>query len=107
MAEIISVMAETTSAMAEAIPEVAEGASATAAKAKERKATAAGQAAAKRHQQKKDHLSVVLRAENETRTRDPNLGKVVLYQLSYFRLIWRCKNTNFFFSTKLFLNFFY
>ena len=24
-------------------------------------------------------------AENETRTRDPNLGKVVLYQLSYFR----------------------
>ena len=23
-------------------------------------------------------------AENETRTRDPNLGKVVLYQLSYF-----------------------
>ncbi len=28
-----------------------------------------------------------LRAENETRTRDPNLGKVVLYQLSYFRKI--------------------
>ena len=27
------------------------------------------------------------RAENETRTRDPNLGKVVLYQLSYFRKI--------------------
>ena len=26
-----------------------------------------------------------LGAENETRTRDPNLGKVVLYQLSYFR----------------------
>ena len=26
-------------------------------------------------------------AENETRTRDPNLGKVVLYQLSYFRLL--------------------
>ncbi len=26
------------------------------------------------------------RAENGTRTRDPNLGKVVLYQLSYFRL---------------------
>ena len=25
-------------------------------------------------------------AENETRTRDPNLGKVMLYQLSYFRL---------------------
>ena len=27
-----------------------------------------------------------MRAENGTRTRDPNLGKVVLYQLSYFRL---------------------
>ena len=27
------------------------------------------------------------RAENETRTRDPNLGKVVLYQLSYFRIM--------------------
>jgi hypothetical protein len=26
------------------------------------------------------------RAEDETRTRDPDLGKVVLYQLSYFRL---------------------
>ena len=25
-------------------------------------------------------------AGNETRTRDPNLGKVVLYQLSYSRL---------------------
>ena len=24
-------------------------------------------------------------AENGTRTRDPNLGKVMLYQLSYFR----------------------
>ena len=28
-----------------------------------------------------------LGAENETRTRDPDLGKVVLYQLSYFRSI--------------------
>ncbi len=27
------------------------------------------------------------RAENGTRTRDPNLGKVVLYQLSYFRIL--------------------
>ena len=26
-------------------------------------------------------------AENGTRTRDPNLGKVVLYQLSYFRVM--------------------
>ena len=30
------------------------------------------------------------RAANETRTRDPNLGKVVLYQLSYCRRM--CKN---------------
>ena len=30
------------------------------------------------------HLS--FGAENETRTRDPDLGKVVLYQLSYFRI---------------------
>ena len=29
---------------------------------------------------------VELGAENGTRTRDPDLGKVVLYQLSYFRL---------------------
>ena len=26
-------------------------------------------------------------AENETRTRDPHLGKVMLYQLSYFRIM--------------------
>ena len=37
-----------------------------------------------------------LRAENETRTRDPNLGKVVLYQLSYFRKLkkWRGGDSN-------------
>ena len=28
------------------------------------------------------------RAANETRTRDPDLGKVVLYQLSYCRRRW-------------------
>ena len=33
-----------------------------------------------------------LGAENETRTRDPNLGKVVLYQLSYFRRMFRTCN---------------
>ena len=33
----------------------------------------------------KDVVSLIKRAENGTRTRDPNLGKVVLYQLSYFR----------------------
>ena len=27
-----------------------------------------------------------MRAKNGTRTRDPDLGKVVLYQLSYFRV---------------------
>ena len=30
------------------------------------------------------------RAKDETRTRDPHLGKVMLYQLSYFR-IWEGK----------------
>ncbi len=30
-----------------------------------------------------------LRAKNGTRTRDPDLGKVVLYQLSYFRRCFR------------------
>ena len=32
-------------------------------------------------------FSLIKRAENGTRTRDPNLGKVVLYQLSYFRIL--------------------
>ena len=43
-------------------------------------------------------------AENETRTRDPNLGKVVLYQLSYFRKFpeWDCKGRQFFFTSKFF-----
>ena len=47
-------------------------------------------------------------AENETRTRDPNLGKVMLYQLSYFRsfkrivFVWDCKGSYFFFTSKLF-----
>ena len=30
-------------------------------------------------------------AGNETRTRDPNLGKVVLYQLSYSRIDLICE----------------
>ncbi len=34
--------------------------------------------------------SAIFGAGNETRTRDPDLGKVVLYQLSYSRvLVWR------------------
>jgi hypothetical protein len=32
---------------------------------------------------------LILGAGNETRTRDPDLGKVVLYQLSYSRLVMR------------------
>ena len=43
----------------------------------------------KENQQMLDSHSLFLRAENEARTRDPNLGKVMLYQLSYFRKI--CK----------------
>ena len=35
---------------------------------------------------RKTEVEYYIRAENGTRTRDPNLGKVVLYQLSYFRL---------------------
>ena len=36
---------------------------------------------------KEDQLLLNLfRAEDGTRTRDPNLGKVMLYQLSYFRV---------------------
>ena len=31
--------------------------------------------------------SIIKRAEDGTRTRDPNLGKVMLYQLSYFRMV--------------------
>ena len=34
------------------------------------------------------YVAVINGAENETRTRDPHLGKVMLYQLSYFRK-WR------------------
>ncbi len=30
-------------------------------------------------------INYLMRAENGTRTRDLNLGKVALYQLSYFR----------------------
>ena len=38
-----------------------------------------------RHMGLVENCMLSKRAENETRTRDPNLGKVVLYQLSYFR----------------------
>ena len=41
-------------------------------------------------------LKYVLRAENEVRTRDPQLGRLMLYQLSYFRLIvlWEVVDSN-------------
>ncbi len=39
--------------------------------------------------------------KNEIRTRDPNLGKVVLYQPSYFRIIYGCKYSTFFHWQKL------
>ena len=56
------------------------------------------------------------RAENGTRTRDLNLGKVALYQLSYFRMLpaagrlprgllpvfWDCKYKRFFRFRKIF-----
>ena len=41
-------------------------------------------------------------AENETRTRDPDLGKVVLYQLSYFRLRIARQRYNFFLTCNVF-----
>ncbi len=48
------------------------------------------------------------RAGNETRTRDPNLGKVMLYQLSYSRLFyfWDGKCITDIQSVKFFLNFY-
>ena len=62
-----------------------------------------------RHREPKKPLTAerLCRAENETRTRDPNLGKVMLYQLSYFR-IWDCKsNKNFIRSKKNNQNLYY
>ncbi len=49
-------------------------------------------------------LILIFGAENETRTRDPNLGKVMLYQLSYFRIFPKrdCKGRQKFLTSKLF-----
>ena len=44
------------------------------------------QKAEKKKVEKTSRPFLAFGAENETRTRDPNLGKVVLYQLSYFRM---------------------
>ncbi len=46
------------------------------------------------------------RAGNETRTRDPNLGKVVLYQLSYSRLFGLQNYKKLLFYTNFFVRFF-
>ena len=56
----------------------------------------------------KSAFLLTLGAENETRTRDPNLGKVMLYQLSYFRISLKrdCKGTKIFLISKLFCIFF-
>ena len=56
----------------------------------------------------KSAFLLTIGAENETRTRDPNLGKVVLYQLSYFRIFPErdCKGTKIFFTSKFFRTFF-
>ena len=32
-------------------------------------------------------LLFIIRAASETRTRDPQLGKLMLYQLSYYRVV--------------------
>ena len=37
---------------------------------------------------------LTLRAVNEARTRDPQLGKLVLYQLSYYRKLSRYRDSN-------------
>ena len=50
--------------------------------------------------------SIRERAEDGTRTRDPNLGKVMLYQLSYFRDN-GCKDRSIFFFSKTGRYFFY
>ena len=56
------------------------------------------------------------RAENGTRTRDPDLGKVVLYQLSYFRknacakivlFLGTAKKKYIFLDEKLYFRYFY
>jgi hypothetical protein len=59
---------------------------------------------------------LLLGAKDETRTRDPHLGKVMLYQLSYFRKYFKehvsvyltdCKDSNLFIFGNSNLIFFY
>ena len=37
---------------------------------------------------------VKFRAEDEAQTRDPQLGRLMLYQLSYFRILWAGTDSN-------------
>ena len=41
-----------------------------------------------------EFLLLLIRAVNEARTRDPQLGKLVLYQLSYYRKLSRYRDSN-------------
>ena len=54
----------------------------------------------------KNTMFTLFRAKDEIRTRDPDLGKVVLYQLSYFRFLRSAKIGRLPFYTKDFLLFF-
>lgn len=48
---------------------------------------------------------LIQRAENGTQTRDPQLGRLVLYQLSYFRMsffLLRCKGSDFTVANQIF-----
>ena len=54
------------------------------------------------------HLfAVILRGATGNRTRDTRIFSPLLYQLSYGTVfVWDCKGRHFFFSCKLFLDFF-
>lgn len=40
-------------------------------------------------------MKIAIRAVNGARTRDPELGKLMLYQLSYYRKCSECKSNTF------------
>ena len=40
------------------------------------------------------HRQIFYRAEDEAQTRDPQLGRLMLYQLSYFRILWAGTDSN-------------
>ena len=47
-------------------------------------------------------MEIFMRAINGIRTRDPQLGKLMLYQLSYYRMSWDCKDIKYLSSYKFF-----